>query len=150
MRRDAQLGVGGRTGAAAADVLRDVVNLRAQVERVRELLESESERGEGGQGRTFSQFLSATMGPSVARVSAPRTMPESYTTPTMVVPVEVARGRPRFFASRDELRRAFSNEKPDAGWASAVMRGGVVVLRWRCECRWVLWGGLGWASREWR
>lgn len=49
--------------------------------------------------RTFSQFLSATMGPPVARVSAPRQIPSSspespppYLRPTMVVPVEVAKG----------------------------------------------------------
>lgn len=41
----------------------------------------------------FSQFLSATMGPSVARVSAPRTMPSLNTHPTMVVPVLVALGK---------------------------------------------------------
>jgi hypothetical protein len=42
--------------------------------------------------RTFSQFLSATIGPSVARVSAPRTMPSLKRQPTIVVPVLVARG----------------------------------------------------------
>ena len=42
--------------------------------------------------RTFSQFLSATMGPSVARVSAPRTIPSLKRQPTMVVPVLVALG----------------------------------------------------------
>jgi hypothetical protein len=41
---------------------------------------------------TFSQFLSATIGPSVARVSAPRMIPSSNKQPTIVVPVEVARG----------------------------------------------------------
>lgn len=48
--------------------------------------------------RTFSQFLSATMGPSVARVSAPSTIPSLKRHPTMVVPVLVAlgRGRPRW------------------------------------------------------
>jgi hypothetical protein len=49
--------------------------------------------------RTFSQFLSATMGPSVARVSAPRTMPSSKRQPTMVVPVLVAFGSGRPFSA---------------------------------------------------
>ena len=47
--------------------------------------------------RTFSQFLSATIGPPVALVSAPRQTPSSSPespppnlTPTMVVPVDVA------------------------------------------------------------
>ena len=35
----------------------------------------------------FSQFLSATIGPSVARVSAPRTTPSLKMMPTIVVPV---------------------------------------------------------------
>jgi len=41
---------------------------------------------------TFSQFLSATMSPSVARVSAPRMIPSLKRQPTMVVPVLVAFG----------------------------------------------------------
>jgi hypothetical protein len=46
---------------------------------------------------TFSQFLSATIGPPVALVSAPKQIPSSSPespppnfTPTMVVPVDVA------------------------------------------------------------
>lgn len=35
----------------------------------------------------FSQFLSATIGPSVALVSAPRTTPSLKMMPTIVVPV---------------------------------------------------------------
>ena len=42
---------------------------------------------------TFSQFLSATISPSVARVSAPRIMPSLKRQPTIVVPVLVALGR---------------------------------------------------------
>jgi hypothetical protein len=42
---------------------------------------------------TFSQFLSATIGPSVALVSAPKIIPSSNIHPTMVVPVDVALGR---------------------------------------------------------
>ena len=53
--------------------------------------------------RTFSQFLSATMGPSVARVSAPRTMPSLKTHPTIVVPVLVALGTGRPFSARKWL-----------------------------------------------
>jgi len=41
---------------------------------------------------TFSQFLSATISPSVARVSAPRMIPSLKRQPTMVVPVLVALG----------------------------------------------------------
>ena len=46
---------------------------------------------------TFSQFLSATMSPSVARVSAPKMIPSLKRQPTIVVPVLVAfgRGNPR-------------------------------------------------------
>lgn len=43
--------------------------------------------------RTFSQFLSATIGPSVARVSAPSMTPSLNMQPTMVVPVLVAFGK---------------------------------------------------------
>jgi len=43
--------------------------------------------------KTFSQFLSATIGPSVARVSAPKTIPSLNKHPTIVVPVLVAFGR---------------------------------------------------------
>jgi len=50
-------------------------------------------QGGGRSQRTFSQFLSATMSPSVARVSAPRTMPSLKRQPTIVVPVLVALGR---------------------------------------------------------
>ena len=39
----------------------------------------------GGTKLTFSQFLSATSEPPVARVSAPSTMPSLQTTPTIVV-----------------------------------------------------------------
>jgi len=64
---------------------------------------------------TFSQFLSATIGPSVALVSAPNTIPFSYKHPTIVVPVEVALGKPRFLLAKLELRRVFSNENPVEG-----------------------------------
>jgi len=40
----------------------------------------------------FSQFLSATIGPAVALVSAPRTIPSLKRHPTIVVPVLVAFG----------------------------------------------------------
>jgi hypothetical protein len=41
---------------------------------------------------TFSQFLSATISPAVARVSAPKMIPSLNRQPTMVVPVLVAFG----------------------------------------------------------
>jgi len=66
---------------------------------------------------TFSQFLSATMGPSVALVSAPNTIPFSYKHPTMVVPVEVALGNPKFLFANEVLRREFSKENPASGCA---------------------------------
>ena len=60
------------------------------------------QRSEGrSQERTFSQFLSATMGPSVALVSAPRTMPSLKRHPTMVVPVLVALGNGRPFSTKN-------------------------------------------------
>jgi hypothetical protein len=49
---------------------------------------------------TFSQFLSATIGPSVALVSAPNTIPSLNRHPTMVVPVLVALGRGMPFSAR--------------------------------------------------
>jgi hypothetical protein len=52
---------------------------------------------------TFSQFLSATMGPSVARVSAPSTIPSLKMQPTMVVPVLVALGSTWPFSARKEF-----------------------------------------------
>jgi len=47
---------------------------------------------QGIEFRTFSQFLSATIGPAVARVSAPSTIPSLKRQPTIVVPVLVAFG----------------------------------------------------------
>lgn len=41
---------------------------------------------------TFSQILSATIGPAVAHVSAPRTIPSLKRQPTIVVPVLVTFG----------------------------------------------------------
>lgn len=59
-------------------------------------------RGEEGSTLTFSQFLSATIGPPVALVSAPRQIPSSSPDlpppnlrPTMVVPVDVAESTTR-------------------------------------------------------
>src|SRR5258706_9299317 len=62
--------------------------------------------------QTFSQFLSATIGPLVARVSAPRTMPSWKRQPTMVVPVLVALGTATPFASRNSLRMVFEKSNP--------------------------------------
>ena len=60
-------------------------------------------------GLTFSQFLSATIGPSVARVSAPRMIPSLNKHPTMVVPVLVAFGRGMpLFSRKLLLETAFS------------------------------------------
>lgn len=52
----------------------------------------------------FSQFLSATIGPLVALVSAAITTPPSKIHPTMVVPVEVALGKGIPFACSAALR----------------------------------------------
>ena len=79
-----ELGVCCCACTTAANVVGDVVDLKQ--DRLRSSAEA---RG----GRTFSQFLSATMSPSVARVSAPSTMPSLKRQPTMVVPVLVALGR---------------------------------------------------------
>lgn len=65
--------------------------------------------------RTFSQFLSATIGPPVARVSAPKHTPSGSSvfpppnlTPTMVVPVDVAvRTGVREWVMRGRKRRTF-------------------------------------------
>lgn len=84
-RRTGELGVRCRSRSATSDVVRDIVDLYRPMGARR--------RGKGELVRTFSQFLSATIGPSVALVSAPSTIPPSKRQPTMVVPVEVALGR---------------------------------------------------------
>lgn len=67
---------------------------------------------------TFSQFLSATMGPSVARVSAPSTIPSLNRHPTMVVPVLVAFGSGRPFSDKNAFlaRSSESAAVKDAVW----------------------------------
>ena len=50
---------------------------------------------------SFSQFLSATMLPAVARVSAAMTTPPANLQPTIVVPVDVAVGVPNPLALRN-------------------------------------------------
>lgn len=47
----------------------------------------------------FSQFLDATIGPSVARVSAPNITPSLKTMPQIVVPVLIAVGQTKPFRS---------------------------------------------------
>lgn len=89
-----KLGVGSRARAAAADILCYIMDLAS-----RSLLAPAANTG--NVKSTFSQFLSATMGPSVARVSAPSTMPSLNRHPTMVVPVLVALGRGRPFSERN-------------------------------------------------
>ena len=76
----------------ATDVLCNVVDLPFGISACR--LETRSTR------LTFSQFLSATIGPSVALVSAPNTIPSLNRHPTMVVPVLVALGRGMPFSAR--------------------------------------------------
>ena len=71
----------------ATDVVRNVMDLWDRDEGAGRL------RVHPRMRHTFSQFLSATMGPSVARVSAPRIMPSLNKHPTIVVPVLVALGR---------------------------------------------------------
>lgn len=63
-------------------------------------------------GPHFSQFLSATMGPLVARVSAAITTPPSNRHPTMVVPVEVAFGSGTPCACSAVLRLCRLKSKP--------------------------------------
>lgn len=60
---------------------------------------------------TFSQFLSATIGPSVARVSAPRTIPSLNRHPTIVVPVLVAFGGLTPLFCRNEF--LYARDSPD-------------------------------------
>ena len=57
-----------------------------------------------GMGRRKTNFLSATIGPSVARVSAPRHIPPSQTKPTIVVPVLVALGSDSLEGPEAEVR----------------------------------------------
>lgn len=80
--------------------------------------------------RTFSQFLSATIGPSVARVSAPRTTPSLYKHPTIVVPVLVALGGLTPLFSRNSFLCSGMSIgtlcEPVIGWNVQVIRVGVV------------------------
>lgn len=79
-----EFGIRGGTSTTASDGLGEIMNLRGTL----------CSMQEGGDLLpTFSQFLSATMSPSVARVSAPRMIPSLKRQPTMVVPVLVALGR---------------------------------------------------------
>ena len=78
-----EFGIRSSTGTAASDGLGNVMNLKGRYE---------VETRMGGMLLAFSQFLSATMSPSVARVSAPRMIPSLKRQPTMVVPVLVALG----------------------------------------------------------
>jgi len=77
-----EFGVCGCSSTAASDGICDIMNLQSRIQHPLVC-------AEGGL-RTFSQFLSATIGPSVARVSAPRTIPSLKRHPTIVVPVLVA------------------------------------------------------------
>lgn len=61
---------------------------------------------------TFSQFLSATIGPSVALVSAPSTIPSLNRHPTMVVPVLVAFGSGIPFSAKKLFLEVFEKSKP--------------------------------------
>jgi len=81
--------ISGSSCTTAADGFRNVVYLEDEVN-IKSL--------QGMLDRTFSQFLSATIGPSVARVSAPRTSPSLKRHPTIVVPVLVALGNGRPFS----------------------------------------------------
>ena len=80
-----EFSVGSGTSTTASDVVSDIVDL---VE-LSDVMCSQYMSSE----HTFSQFLSATIGPSVARVSAPKIIPSLKRHPTMVVPVLVALGR---------------------------------------------------------
>jgi hypothetical protein len=80
------LSVSGSTSTTTPDLRSEVVDLSVSLMPDR-----------GSMELTFSQFLSATIDPPVALVSAPRQTPSSSPespppnlTPTMVVPVEVA------------------------------------------------------------
>lgn len=87
-QRGSKFSIGGCSSTAAADGLSDVVDLAIVLEVENRMLHEPGIL-------TFSQFLSATMGPSVARVSAPRTIPSLKRHPTIVVPVLVALGNGR-------------------------------------------------------
>lgn len=66
-----------------------------------------------------THFLSATIGPSVALVSAPRQMPPSHINPTIVVPVLVALGSDSLDGPAAEVRAVLrmwlEKSKPPAG-----------------------------------
>ena len=92
--RRSELRVRCSTRTAASNVLRDIMDLFAV------LNIPSSPTQVGIDLRTFSQFLSATMSPSVARVSAPSTTPSLNRHPTIVVPVLVAFGNGTPFCSK--------------------------------------------------
>jgi hypothetical protein len=62
------------------------------------------QEGCGRKKKGNTDFLSATMGPSVALVSAPRQIPPSQTKPTIVVPVLVALGSESLDGPEAEVR----------------------------------------------
>jgi hypothetical protein len=94
--RGDKLGIRCCTSAATSDGLTDIVYLHSHLS----VALRGREKCDGDNGKavhrtsycTFSQFLSATIGPAVARVSAPRTIPSLKRQPTIVVPVLVAFG----------------------------------------------------------
>lgn len=112
-----KLGVCCCSRTAAPNIVGDIVNLlgvgRREMKNVNTQLAHNTSQLVDSHKRTFSQFLSATMGPSVARVSAPSTMPSLNAQPTMVVPVLVAFGsRSPFCVLRWALRLCRPKSKP--------------------------------------
>lgn len=95
-----------RAGAAASDGLANIMNLCFGSPVSYALGRSHSLAC-----CTFSQFLSATIGPAVARVSAPSTIPSLKRQPTIVVPVLVAFGVFTPLLSRKALLSELSQSK---------------------------------------
>lgn len=78
----------------------------------------------------FSQFLSATIGPSVARVSAPRTTPSLKIIPTIVVPVLIAFGSLKpFFISISLLNIEIKHKKKSNSVCGLRLR---FPMKWQC------------------
>jgi hypothetical protein len=108
-----ELGISSCASTAATNVLRYVVDLTSIIISLHKWLEKVCS--------TFSQFLSATIGPPVALVSAPNTMPSLKRQPTMVVPVLVAFGTGIPFSERKAFLDEFEKSKPGVEYTEVIV-----------------------------
>jgi hypothetical protein len=133
--------VGSRASPATSDIVSDIMNLNTQMQGKTGkivIIAKDQRSNMSDLALAFSQFLSATMGPSVARVSAPRTIPSLNKQPTMVVPVLVAfgNGTPLFW--RNEFLQRSSAARIIDLLVPSIIRA----------TRYIGFTGRGWKSRS--